>query len=45
VQINADFSQRVLVHSSKEPWLASPMPGVDRRMLDRIGKEVAVPQL
>jgi len=41
VQINADFSQRVLVHSSKEPWLASPMPGVDRRMLDRIGKEVA----
>ena len=41
MQINADFNQRVLVHSDDEPWLASPMPGVERRMLDRIGDEVA----
>lgn len=41
MELNADFSQRVLVHSDKVEWLASPIPGVDRRMLDRIGGEVA----
>ena len=41
MELNADFSQRVLVHSDDVTWLASPMPGVDRRMLDRIGDEVA----
>ena len=41
MDLNADFSQRVLVHSDQIPWQASPMPGVDRRMLDRIGDEVA----
>lgn len=39
--LNADFSQRVIVHSDQLDWQASPMPGVDRRMLDRIGDEVA----
>ncbi|MBJ2136512.1 cupin domain-containing protein [Paraglaciecola chathamensis] len=38
---NADFSQRVVVHSQQQPWVASPMPGVDRRPLDRVGDEVA----
>ncbi len=41
MDLNADFSSRVLVHSDDIDWLASPMPGVDRRMLDRIGGEVA----
>ena len=41
MELNADFTQRVLVHSHEVDWLASPMPGVDRRMLDRIGDEVA----
>ncbi len=41
MEINADFSKRALVHSANEPWVASPMVGVDRRMLDRIGAEVA----
>jgi len=41
MQLNADFSERVLVRSKKLDWLPSPMPGVDRRMLDRIGTEVA----
>ncbi|MDG2378963.1 MAG: cupin domain-containing protein [Tateyamaria sp.] len=41
MELNADFSQRVLVHSDQLEWNASPMPGVDRRMLDRIGGEVA----
>ena len=41
MELNADFSKRVVVHSQSEPWIASPMKGVDRRMLDRIGGEVA----
>ncbi len=41
MNINADFDKRVLMHSDEIDWLASPMPGVDRRMLDRIGDEVA----
>lgn len=39
--INADFSQRVLVHADRLDWVPSPMVGVERRMLDRIGEEVA----
>ena len=41
MDLNADFSKRALVHSDQIEWIASPMPGVDRRMLDRIGGEVA----
>src|ERR1700746_2351148 len=41
MELNADFSQRVAVHAARLPWVASPMAGVDRRMLDRIGDEVA----
>ena len=41
MELNADFSQRVIVHAAQLPWVASPMPGVERRMLDRIGEEVA----
>ena len=39
--LNADFTKRVVVHSDALDWVTSPMPGVDRRMLDRIGEEVA----
>jgi len=41
MELNADFSQRVAVHTARLPWVASPIAGVDRRMLDRIGEEVA----
>jgi quercetin dioxygenase-like cupin family protein len=41
MELNADFAQRVVVHSDDLLWIASPMAGVDRRMLDRIGDEVA----
>ena len=41
MELNADFTQRVILQSSDIPWKASPMAGVDRRMLDRIGDEVA----
>ncbi len=41
MELNADFSSRVAVHAARLEWKSSPMPGVDRRMLDRIGDEVA----
>lgn len=41
MDLNADFTKRVVVHSDTIEWKASPMSGVDRRMLDRIGGEVA----
>jgi hypothetical protein len=41
MKINADFDQRVVVHAAQLPWVDSPVPGVQRRMLDRIGAEVA----
>lgn len=41
MELNADFGKRVVVHSDQIDWVASPMAGVDRRMLDRIGDEVA----
>ena len=41
MELNADFSKRVAVHAARLDWVASPMAGVERRMLDRIGDEVA----
>lgn len=41
MRLNADFSQRVVVLPGDYAWVASPMPGVERMMLDRIGDEVA----
>jgi anti-sigma factor ChrR (cupin superfamily) len=41
MKLNADFTQRVVVHAAHMPWTASPIAGVERRMLDRVGDEVA----
>lgn len=41
MQINADFAAPVIVTTTSLPWQPSPMPGVERRMLDRVGGEVA----
>ncbi|MGI9500176.1 MAG: cupin domain-containing protein [Geminicoccaceae bacterium] len=41
MKLHADFSQRVVVQSEDLPWIASPLKGVDRRMLERDGEEVA----
>lgn len=41
MQINADLSKRAVVNSNQLPWVDSPMAGVQRRMLDRDGAEVA----
>ena len=39
--LNADFDQRVVIRPKDYQWVPSPMPGVERMMLDRIGDEVA----
>lgn len=39
--INGDFAMRTVVHSEELAWVPSPVPNVERRMLDRIGGEVA----
>jgi len=41
MHLNADFSRRAVMRFDEGEWVASPMPGVRRRMLDRIGDEVA----
>jgi len=41
MEINADFAKPVIVHTGQLAWRPSPMKGVERRMLDRIGNEVA----
>lgn len=41
MRLNADFSQRVVVLPGDYTWVPSPMAGVERMMLDRIGDEVA----
>ena len=41
MKINADFNQRVVLETNELEWLNSPMQGVQRRMLDRDGEEVA----
>ncbi len=39
--INSDFSLRAAVLPQQYSWIASPQPGVERVMLDRIGEEKA----
>lgn len=41
MQLNADFTRRVAVHAADLAWTPSPIAGVERRMLDRVGGEVA----
>lgn len=41
MRINDDFTRPVIVHASKQNWIPSPAPGVERRMLFRIGEEKA----
>ena len=40
-KLRADFSERFVVTPEDYDWVDSPMPGVERMMLDRIGDEVA----
>jgi anti-sigma factor ChrR (cupin superfamily) len=39
-RLHGDFDQRVVITPGDYSWVPSPMPGVERMMLDRIGDEV-----
>ncbi len=41
MHLNADFQKRVVIRPDAHQWVPSPMPGVTRMMLDRVGAEVA----
>lgn len=41
MKINSDLGQRALVYSEEITWVNSPLSGVQRRMLERDGDEVA----
>ncbi len=41
MQLHADLTLPAVVEGGALPWVRSPIPGVDRRMLERDGDEVA----
>lgn len=41
MNLYTDFSQRVVVSSADLPWVASPTAGIERKLLERQGDEVA----
>ncbi len=41
MHLNEDYNQRIVLNHHDLDWVPSPHPGVERRMLDRIGAEVA----
>ncbi len=41
MRIRADFDRRAAVHAADIEWVPSPVAGVERKMLDRLGEEVA----
>ena len=41
MKINDDFNQRIVINHHDLPWVPSPELGVDRRMLERQGNEIA----
>jgi len=41
MKINSDLAKRALARTAEMEWVASPAPGVERKMLDRDGAEMA----
>jgi len=41
MRLNADFEKRIVVRPEDYQWVDSPVAGIERMMLDRIGDEVA----
>jgi len=41
MNINNDYSKRVVINHHDLPWIQSPESGVERRVLERMGDEVA----
>lgn len=41
ISLHADLTQRLVINQARLPWVESPASGVQRRMLERVGSEVA----
>ena len=41
MKINADFTKRAVIETAGLDWNGSPVPGVERKYLDRVGGEIA----
>jgi anti-sigma factor ChrR (cupin superfamily) len=41
MNIHSDLSERIVLHTDELVWQVSPIQGVERQMLDRVGEEVA----
>lgn len=41
MQIHTDLKLRVIADTTDMPWVPSPVNGIDRKMLERDGDEVA----
>ena len=41
MNVNDDFSMQAVVDTNKLVWIQSPAAGVERKFLDRVGKEIA----
>ncbi|MGV0998830.1 MAG: cupin domain-containing protein [Fluviibacter sp.] len=39
--VNTNFDDRIVVDTLKSTWVLSPVPGVERKLLDRLGAEEA----
>ena len=40
--LNADTDQAALIHGATQPWVPSPLSGIERKLLERAGGEVAL---
>ncbi len=41
MHLHADYTQRVVLHTPELPWVDAPAPGIQRKLLERQGEEVA----
>ena len=41
MKLHTDFNLRVTINTTTAPWVASPVKGVERKMLERDGAEIA----
>ena len=42
MKVNADFALKAVMNTQDMNWEPSPVPGVERKYLDRVGEEVAI---
>ena len=43
MQINDDYSERIVLNTEEMPWIAAPSGGVERRMIERSVQKAAAP--